>query len=102
MAHDPILAAHKEWIGYLQPVGLVVSPHALVRAQAVVSEHVTEPQQRLRALARPFHLPTFVTEVLGWRETDLAGGPGGPPLPDGLAHPLTDERPYCKSTAPLA
>ena len=90
MAHDPVLAAHKEWIGYLQPVGLVVSPHALVRAQAVVSEHVTEPQQRLRALPRPFHLPTLVTDVLGWRDADLAGGPGGPPLPDDLAHPLPE------------
>ena len=59
MAANPVLAAHKEWIGYLQPVGLVVSPHALLAAQAVVSELVSEPQQRLRALARPFDLPTL-------------------------------------------
>jgi hypothetical protein len=90
MALNPVLAAHKEWIGYLQPVGLVVSPHALLAAQAVVSELVSEPQQRLRALARPFDLPTLTTELLGWRPADLAGGPGGPPLPDELAHPLPE------------
>jgi hypothetical protein len=90
MAANPVLAAHKEWIGYLQPVGLVVSPHALLAAQAVVSELVSEPQQRLRALARPFDLPTLTTELLGWRPADLAGGPGGPPLPDDLAHPLPE------------
>ncbi len=90
MAVNPVLAAHKEWIGYLQPVGLVVSPHALLAAQAVVSELVSEPQQRLRALPRPFHLPTLATEILGWRPADLAGGPGGPPLPDDLAHPLPE------------
>jgi len=90
MAHNPVLAAHKEWIGYLQPVGLVVSPHALLAAQAVVSELVSEPQQRLRALPRPFHLPTLTAEILGWRPADLAGGPGGPPLPDDLAHPLPE------------
>ena len=33
MSSDPELEAHKEWIGYLQPVGLVVSPPALQKAQ---------------------------------------------------------------------
>ncbi len=28
--NDPELRAHKEWLGLLQPVGLVVSPLALV------------------------------------------------------------------------
>ena len=30
--HDPELRAHKEWLGLLQPVGLVVSPPALIKA----------------------------------------------------------------------
>ncbi|MCY1062775.1 DNA methyltransferase [Nannocystis sp. SCPEA4] len=90
MAIDPNLNAHKAWIGYLQPVGLVVSPHALVAAQAVVSEQVSEPQQRLRALSRPFRFPDLAQELLGWRPDDLAGGPDGPALPDDLAHPLPE------------
>ncbi|WP_293256582.1 type IIL restriction-modification enzyme MmeI [Nannocystis sp.] len=89
MAQDP-LHAHKEWIGYLQPVGLVVSPHALLAAQAIVSEQVSEPQQRLRALPRPFPFTGLAQELLGWRSTDIAGAPGGPELPDSLAHPLPE------------
>ena len=101
MSHDPILAAHKQWLGYLQPVGLVVSPHALVAAQAVVQQSVAPLQQALQALVRaetddgaawgPVRdLPRLVTDVLGWRDADLAGGPGGPPLPDALAVPLPE------------
>ncbi len=97
MATDPILLAHKQWLGYLQPVGLVVSPHALVAAQAVVPEHVSDIQTRVVALTRRQgeptvlrDLPAFTRDVLGWRPTDLAGGPGGPPLPDSLAHALPE------------
>jgi hypothetical protein len=27
---DPELKAHREWLGYLQPVGLVVAPAAML------------------------------------------------------------------------
>ena len=47
MALDPELIRHKEWLGFLQPVGLVVSPHALMAAQAVVNRNVVSLQQRL-------------------------------------------------------
>ena len=33
--YDPEREAHKAWLGLLQPVGLVVSPPALTRAQVV-------------------------------------------------------------------
>ena len=33
---DPEVAAHLEWLGYVQPTGLVVSAAALVRAGAVL------------------------------------------------------------------
>jgi len=32
MANDPELLAHQQWLGFLQPVGLVVSPPALLQA----------------------------------------------------------------------
>lgn len=101
MSVDPILAAHKQWLGYLQPVGLVVSPHALAAGQAVVQHNVAALQQTLQALVRvpgddgdtwgPVRdVPRLLCEVLGWRPSDLAGGPGGPPLPDALAVPLPE------------
>jgi len=33
---DPELRSHQEWLGYLQPVGLVVAPAAMVDAGWVV------------------------------------------------------------------
>jgi len=45
MANDPEIRLHKEWLGFLQPVGLVVSPPALSAAQAVVNRNVVELQQ---------------------------------------------------------
>ena len=42
------LGLHREWIGYLQPQGLVVSPPALLRAQAIVERGNPERQQSFR------------------------------------------------------
>src|SRR5437773_1139065 len=49
---EQLLAAHREWIGYVQPVGLVVAPAALLSAQAVLDRNVTDAQAQLRALLR--------------------------------------------------
>ena len=46
MANDPQLLAHQQWLGYLQPVGLVVSPPALVQAQAFVNANVAAEQSQ--------------------------------------------------------
>ena len=40
MAKDPALQAHLEWIGYVQPVGLVVSAPALIAAQAQINRNI--------------------------------------------------------------
>ena len=40
---------HLEWIGYVQPVGLVVSATALLECQAYVDRNIFEPQQALLA-----------------------------------------------------
>lgn len=61
MSNDPEIRAHKEWLGFLQPVGLVVSPPALVTAQAVVSRNVVELQQALLGTVIP-SLSVFVTQ----------------------------------------
>jgi hypothetical protein len=47
MSQDPELRAHQEWRGYLQPVGLVVSPAALRDAQAFVNKNIVPEQSIL-------------------------------------------------------
>ena len=101
--YDPELRAHRDWLGLLQPVGLVVSPPALVRAQAVPSQNVAELQQELLSVVERApgsesvtdepaltNLPAFFQTVLGWSLDDIAGASGGPPLPDGLELVLPD------------
>jgi len=97
MARDPELAAHQEWLGYVQPVGLVVSPPALVEAQAHVNRNIVAEHRRflecveeveLHGVSQPVRaitdLPRFFLEVYGWEKPDLVGGPGADPLPDNL------------------
>ena len=46
MARDPELIAHQEWLGYLQPVGLVVSPPALAAAGAFPNKNIIPDHAR--------------------------------------------------------
>ncbi|MBV8608558.1 MAG: hypothetical protein JO034_14005, partial [Singulisphaera sp.] len=97
MARDPELLTHLEWLGYLQPVGLVVSPPALVAAQAFPAKNIipdhnrfldcveeitpvgeSDPRPAIRNFAR------FATHVLGWEPSDLVGTEEGGPLPESL------------------
>jgi hypothetical protein len=85
MPRDPQLDAHREWLGFVQPEGLVVSPAALVNAQAWLDRNVVDEQARLRALfpqkddepAEPIvpDVRTLLREVLGWRAEDLREPP---------------------------
>ena len=100
--YDPEREAHKAWLGLLQPVGLVVSPPALVKAQVVLDKTIAPVQQALGAvLERPasvyddadpllLDFPRFAGEVLGWAPEDLAGAPDGPAIPERLAVALPD------------
>jgi hypothetical protein len=86
MAIDPEIYKHKEWLGFLQPVGLVVSPTALVKAQAIVNRNVVDLQQALLSVisrdlalvddprAWIFDFPAFTETVLGWESGDLISG----------------------------
>ena len=80
MAKDQGLQEHLDWLGYLQPVGLVVSPFALLDAQAHVDRNVFDLQQRFLnhtgdAMPAVRDLPRFCRDVLGWRDSDLVAGP---------------------------
>ena len=53
MMKDREIQQHKEWLGFLQPVGLVVSPIALNNLQVSVNRNVVELQQRLNSIVTP-------------------------------------------------
>ena len=73
MMKDREIQQHKEWLGFLQPVGLVVSPIALNNLQVSVNRNVVELQQRLNSIVTPLiaDFPNFTQEILGWQPTDL-------------------------------
>src|SRR5882672_7334868 len=45
---DAEILAHREWIGFVRPTGLVVSAPALVRAGAILDRRDAEGQRLLR------------------------------------------------------
>ena len=50
MTDDYDLEAHREWIGYVQPVGLLVAPSALVARGIVPDRNIMHCQRRLQDL----------------------------------------------------
>ena len=103
--------AHLEWLGFVKPTGLVVSPPALDKAGAVLERGDREGQRLLReATSERMFDPTegpqpwlpdfeaFARSVLGWsfRPAGYAGG-GGAPIPDELTLHLPD---YGQTLAP--
>ena len=94
---DLDILRHQEWLGLLQPVGLVVSPPALIKAQAVIDRaKLVDLQERLQGVvstdAIPRHgddgiawlenFPAFTQKVLDWMPEDLVAAAE---LPDNLS-----------------
>ncbi len=98
MAKDSTILAHQEWLGYVQPSGLVVSIPALIEARAHINRNISPDHQRfLGALptdgdGEPVpeiaNFPEFAQLVFGWAPEDLYGAPGAPTLPAALEAPL--------------
>jgi Eco57I restriction-modification methylase/restriction-modification enzyme MmeI-like protein len=106
MASDaPEIAVHKEWLGQIQPVGLVVSPYVLARYDVAIDRRLSvERQARLKELiadeetGRVDDFRAFTRNVLLWPEGLLAGSPGGPPLPDSLTIALPEHEDHLSPT----
>jgi hypothetical protein len=91
MAKDIETLAHQEWLGYVQPVGLVVSIPALLAAQAHINRNIAPDHQRFLACLptdkRDEIIPeipnfeTFAQHVLGWDPSDLVAIPQEGTLP---------------------
>src|SRR4051812_46770925 len=85
MTRDPETLAHLEWLGYVQPVGLVVSVPALLAAQTHVGRiSPTQHQAFLSSLPRNkddeiipeiSDFGRFAQSVLGWEASDLQEPP---------------------------
>jgi hypothetical protein len=91
---DPELRAHQEWLGYLQPVGLVVAPAAMQDAGWVATRsgsELIERQERYREALEPLgseddseegdsergfrQLSDLLTDHLGWDAEQLSRDP---------------------------
>lgn len=89
MSFDPVIKEHQEWLGFIQPVGLVVSATALKNAQARVARNITDKQEILLSHTREItdenrnvrrklnRFTEFAKEFWGWEDTDLASPPDG-------------------------
>ena len=103
-APDPNTRAHLEWLGFIQPNGLVVSAPALVKAGALLNRHDAEGQSRLAGCIseRELHhqrgpepcirdFREFATSVLGWGFSARGyAGTDDAPIPPELEVPLPD------------
>ena len=95
---------HLEWLGFIQPTGLVVSAHALVQAGAILNRGDIEGQRLLGECVeercfRPGREPEpflpdfewFAGRVLGWRFSPKGySGVDGCPIPPELELPLPE------------
>jgi hypothetical protein len=103
MPRDPELLAHQEWLGYLQPVGLVVSPLAMAAAQAFPAKNIIPDHSRFLEIVEQVALdgeddsqpairdfPRFAEQILSWEPADVMGADGGTPLPESLEVTLTE------------
>lgn len=103
MAKDPELLTHLEWLGYLQPVGLVVSPPALAAAGAFPNKNIIPDHARFLECVEQVTIegeddpqpaicdfPRFARQILGWELADLIGTDEGEPLPESLEVTLTE------------
>ncbi len=88
---DAGIRAHQEWLGLVQPVGLVVAPTALVAAQVELDRSLNSKWLDYDALLVAHDdervlpdWPTFARIFLDWPPSQLAGAEGGPVLPSEL------------------
>ena len=96
---DPQILRHLEWIGFVQPSGLVVSAPALVRAGAILDRQDAEGQRRLRECVEGIDEPepwlpdfeTFTKSVLEWNFSPRGyAGTAENPIPDELVVTTAD------------
>src|SRR5260221_1455101 len=91
---------NEEWLGHVQPIGLVVATGVLVRHGLNPETQTRADTEEVRALISPKDDGSgaknpdsralkdpwaFFEKILGWRATLVAGAPDRPPLPEELS-----------------
>ncbi|MFL5845300.1 MAG: Eco57I restriction-modification methylase domain-containing protein [Solirubrobacteraceae bacterium] len=104
---DPEVLAHLEWLGFVQPTGLVVSAPALVRGGAILDRRDAIGQESLRSCLDPdapedepkiTDFEQFARDVLGWSFSVKGfAGTDDSPIPTELHVALPD---YGETLAP--
>ena len=84
-----LIFAHQEWLGFVQPVGLVVAPTVMVDAQVVPDRNISGRQRDFRELLEEDgngatarwsapDLRRVFLDWLGWEEDDLVNAASHP------------------------
>jgi hypothetical protein len=84
MADDPNL----EWLGHVQPIGLVVAPRVLTERGLLPAEQTRADTEEARTVIPedgPADPWAIATTVLGWQSALVAGAPGGPALDEEIS-----------------
>jgi hypothetical protein len=91
---------NEEWLGHVQPIGLVVAPVVLARHGLNPETQTRADSEEVRKLIAPKEDGAsgkntdpralkdpwaFFERILGWRAALVAGAPDGPPLPEELS-----------------
>jgi hypothetical protein len=84
-----------DWLGHVQPIGLVVSPRVLTELGLVPAYQTPSETAEVAALLAedgpalrdPW---AFARDILGWPAERVAGLPDGQPLPDDLRRDVTE------------
>jgi len=94
MPRDPAILAHQEWLGYVQPTGLVVSIPSLIDASAFLNRNYGPEHQRLlsalpqdsdgSAVPEISDFARFAQDVFGWDSELMLGSLGAEPVPPEL------------------
>lgn len=102
MPSDTGIKEHQQWLGYLQPDGLVVSAQVLVDNQVYINRNSAPLQAKLQKFVvaheaadreetqRLTDLETFLTGFLAWPAEMLAGTKEGSDIPETLKIPLPE------------
>jgi hypothetical protein len=111
MPRDPAILAHQEWLGYVQPTGLVVSIPSLIEASAFLNRNYGPEHQRLLSalpqdsdgspVPEISDFARFAQDVLGWDSELMLGSPGAEPVPPELEVNLENYNETLRSTYAL-
>src|SRR5947209_5576437 len=94
---EPASDPNKVWLGEVQPFGVVVTAAALDTHKLVPTQQTKVDSEAVRALLSdegedgpalrdPW---LFLSDILGWRDAQVAGSPGGADIPNAVRVALT-------------